>query len=248
MQVSDVMTSPVLSVPAETPLKEVARLFIERRISGVPVIDDAGRVLGVVSEGDFLVKERGPRGGSPGRRPIAWLFGDERAELEQAKINAATAGEAMSRPPLTVRTDCSLREAAGLMMDRGVNRLPVVDDDERLVGIVTRADLVAAFVRSDEELARVISEEVVRDTMWIDPRRVQVEVSEGVVRLTGSVDRRSTAQILGKLASQVDGVVRVADELRWELDDRGMEAAAERGEPEPTAASLTARERHRPTG
>lgn len=245
MQVREVMSSPVLSVRPETPLKEVARLFLEQRISGVPVVDEAQHVLGVVSEGDLLIKERGPQ--AVARRPLSWLLGDERAAEERAKVSAATAGEAMSHPAITVCADCSLREAAGLMIDRAVNRLPVVEDG-RLVGIVTRADLVGAFVRPDDELARVVSEEVVRDTMWIDPRRVAVSVAEGVVTLDGTVDRRSTARILANLVARVDGVVHVDDRLRWELDDTQLEPAPDRAEPETTAASLMAREHHRPTG
>ncbi len=243
------MTAPVVSVRPETPLKEVARLFLDRKISGVPVTDEAGKVLGIVSEADFLIKERGiPERQVGARRPLAWLFGDERSTREQAKVHAATAGEAMTKPVLTVCAECALREAAALMVDHQVNRLPVVDDD-RLVGIVTRADLVGAFIRPDEELATIISDEVIRDTMWVDPRRVSVEVSEGVVRLSGAVDRRSTAQILAKLVAQVDGVVNVeAADLRWELDDRNMVPATERGERETTAASLTRREPPRTTG
>ncbi len=248
MKVRDVMTTPVLSVKPETPLKEVARLLMDRRISGVPVADEDGKVLGIVSEADFLIKERGTTDRGSGRRPLAWLFGEERRELEQAKISATTAGESMTRPAISICADCSLREAAGLMVEKRVNRLPVVDDD-RLVGIVTRADLVGAFVRPDEELASIIADEVVRDTMWLEPGEVTVAVADGVVTLSGTVDRRSTARILAKLAAQVDGVVRVDDaELRWDLDDRDMHAAPERGVPETTAASLTAREHPRTTG
>ncbi len=248
MDVRDVMTAPVISVTPETPLKEVARLLMEHRISGVPVADQAGRVLGIVSEADFLIKERGATQRRGGRHALAWLLGEDRRDAEQAKISATTAGEAMTSPAVTICVECSLREAAGLMVEKRVNRLPVVDDD-RLVGIVTRADLVRAFVRPDDELAAVIADEVVRDTMWIEPGQVAVAVNEGVVALSGTVDRRSTAQILAKLAAQVDGVVRVeAGDLTWELDDRDMPAAPERDVSETTAASLRARERPRTTG
>lgn len=248
MKIRDVMTAPVLSVPPEMPLKEVARLLMERRISGVPVADETGTVLGVVSEADFLLKERGAPDRRARRHALAWLFGEERRDAEQAKISATTAGEAMTRPAVTICADCSLREAAGLMVEKRINRLPVVEDG-RLVGIVTRADLVGAFVRPDEELATVIADEVVRDTMWIEPGQVTVTVDEGVVSLSGTVDRRSTARILAKLAAQVDGVVRVnADALGWDLDDRDMQAAPERDVPETTAASLRAREHPRTTG
>ncbi len=249
MLVRDVMTAPVLSVTPTTPLKEVARLLVERRISGVPVADEAGKVVGIVSEADFLLRERGARPDRRGaRRPLNWLFGEEGGAAEQARISATTAGEAMTRPAISIAADCSLREAAGLMVEKRVNRLPVLDDD-RLVGIVTRSDLVGAFVRPDEELASMIADEVVRDTMWIEPGQVSVSVSEGVVHLSGTVDRRSTARILSKLAAQVDGVLRVeTDDLHWDLDDRNMAAAPERDVPETTAASLRARERPRTTG
>jgi CBS domain-containing protein len=248
MLVRDVMTAPVLSVTPATPLKEVARLLVDRRISGVPVADEAGKVLGIVSEADFLLKERGTPDRRGRRHALAWLFGDERRDVEQAKISATTAGEAMTQPAVTICADCTLREAAGLMVEKHINRLPVVDDG-RLVGIVTRADLVGAFVRPDDELASIVADEVARDTMWLEPGEVTVAVVEGVVTLGGRVDRRSTAQILAKLASQVDGVVRVeADDLHWDLDDRHMEAAPERGVPETKAASLRARERPRTTG
>jgi CBS domain-containing protein len=247
MKVRDVMTAPVFSVAPDAPLKEVARLLMERRISGVPVADEAGKVLGIVSEADFVIKERGaPR--PRGRHPLSWLFGDDRRDADAAKVSATTAGQAMTQPAVTISADSSLREAAALMVEKHVNRLPVVDDD-RLVGIVTRADMVGAFVRPDDELASVIADEVVRDTMWLEPGEVSVSVNEGVVALRGTVDRRSTAQILRKLAAQVDGVVRVDDDgLSWELDDRDMQAAPERGVPETTAASLRAREHPRTTG
>ncbi len=247
MKVRDVMTAPVFSATLETPLKEVARLLMEHRISGVPVSDEAGKVLGIVSEADFLIKERGTADRRD-RRPLAWLFGEVRRDVEQAKISATTAGEAMTRPAVTIGADSSLREAAGLMVEKRVNRLPVVEDD-RLVGIVTRADLVGAFVRPDDELATTIENEVVRDTLWLEPDQVSVRVSEGTVMLAGTVDRRSTARILAKLAAQVDGVLRVeADDLHWDLDDRNMAAAPERNVPETTAASLRSRERPRNTG
>ena len=247
MQVRDVMSAPVVSVRPEMPLKEVARLFIERRISGVPVIDDAGTVVGVVSEADFLVKERAPHQEQAHRGLIGFLAGDDEAAAARAKVEAATAGAAMSSPAVTICSDCSLREAAALMVDTRINRLPVVEDG-RLVGIVTRSDLVRAYLRSDEELARVIAEEVVRDTMWIEPESLGIEVHQGIVRLSGTVDRRSTARILARLIARVDGVVRVDDQLAWQLDDRHLEPGPPKETPESTAASLAAREHPRTPG
>ncbi|HUP31780.1 MAG TPA: CBS domain-containing protein, partial [Gaiellaceae bacterium] len=137
MRVRDIMSSPVVTVSADTPLREVAALLVERGISGMPVVDAERRVLGVVSEGDILVRERGA--GRARFDLLAWLSESEEAELE-AKLRARTAGETMTRPPVTIAADAPLAKAAAYIVDRGVNRLPVVDAERRLVGIVTRAD------------------------------------------------------------------------------------------------------------
>ena len=114
----------------------------------MPVVSDDGGLLGVVSEGDFLVKEQGAE--AIRHRPLARIFGESRtSRASLAKFEALTAGQAMTAPALTIASDRHISEAAALMTARGVNRLPVVDDG-RLVGIVTRADLVRAYVRSDD--------------------------------------------------------------------------------------------------
>ena len=128
MLVRDVMCAPVVSVRPEMPLKEVARLFIERRISGVPVVDAAGTVLGVISEADFLVKERARHQEQEHHGLMGFLGADDASVAAHAKVEAATAGAAMSSPAVTVCSDCSLREAAALMVDGQINRLPVVED------------------------------------------------------------------------------------------------------------------------
>jgi CBS domain-containing protein len=138
--VEQLMTAPVVTVPPNRSLKEVALLLVEHRISGVPVVED-GTVLGVVSEGDIVAKERGATTPAPDGL-LAWLFGND--EEITAKLAARTAADAMSSPTVTIESWRSAATAAALMTDRGVNRLPVVDRG-RLVGIVTRADLVRAF-------------------------------------------------------------------------------------------------------
>ena len=149
--VRDVMTRSVVSVPLVAPLKEVARALVEHRISGVPVVDVDGTVLGVVSEADFLVKEQGPD--EIHYRRLARLIGTPRTSRTQLeKLEAITAHEAMTSPAVTIGSGRPIREAAALMTSRRVNRLPVVDDGE-LVGIVSRGDLVRAYVRTDDELA-----------------------------------------------------------------------------------------------
>jgi CBS domain-containing protein len=193
-------------------------LLAERGISGVPVCDGDGEVVGVLSEADLLVKQGGPRHASGGL--FAWLV-DTASAPDLAKLRAHTAGEAMTSPALTIEAETSVAEAARTMVDQGVNRLPVVDDGV-LVGIVTRADLVRLFTRSDDEIAREIRENVAGRMLWIDPRRLEVEVERGEVILRGQVDTELEAELLEKRVPLVPGVVGVRSELTWPLDRRGQ--------------------------
>lgn len=242
MKIRDVMTLEVISVSPAMRLKDLARLLSERRISGVPVVDEGGAVVGVISEADLLVKQMGRP--LTRRTPLEWIFGEVHNPDELRRRAATTVRQAMSSPAITVDADRPLREAAAVMVERGINRLPVTDDG-RLVGIVTRADFVRAYLHRDEEILHAIRDNVIRRTMWLDPDDLQVEVREGLVRIAGTVDRRSTATILEKLMSVVDGVDGLESYLTWEFDDSAVEPAAE-SEPEPGAASLIARERPRP--
>ena len=238
MKVRDVMTTDVVTVTPTTPLREVARLLSERRVSGAPVVDEQGSCIGVISEGDLLFKEIGQ---PEPRTPLEWVFGSRDTAEAIRRRGARTAGEAMSAPPITIEPDMPLRVAAERMVNDGVNRLPVVENG-RLVGIVTRADLVRAYLRLDREIEHTVREDILRNTMWLDPDAFEVESKEGVVRIAGTVDRRSTARIITKLVGLVDGVASVRSELRWELDDLELEPSGPT-EREPGAASLTARER-----
>jgi CBS domain-containing protein len=237
MKVRDVMTVDVATVTPTTPLSEVARLLGERRISGAPVVEPGGRCIGIVSEGDLLAKEIGRP--AP-HSPLEWVFGMQEPPGLRRRREARTAGEAMTHPPITIAPDEPLRVAAERMVRDEVNRLPVVEGD-RLVGIVTRADLVRAYLRLDREIEDTVRDEILRHTMWLDPADFEVESREGLVRIGGRVDRRSTARIITKLVGLVDGVAGVDGRLSWQLDDLDLEPAD--GEREPGAASISARER-----
>ena len=217
VQVGQVMTRDVVSVTPETPLKDVATLLVERGISGLPVRDDDGAVVGVLSEADLLVKQGGPKRPSGG--VFAWLV-DSATAPDVAKLRAHTAGEAMTSPAITVEAGTPVAEAARTMVELGVNRLPVVDDGQ-LVGIVTRADLVRLFTRSDEEIAREIREDVAGRMLWIDDSRLEVEVERGEVRLRGQLDTEVEAELLERRIQLVPGVVGVRSELTWALDRKG---------------------------
>jgi CBS-domain-containing membrane protein len=218
VKVEDVMTRDVVAVRPETSLKEVAGVLAMRKISGLPVVAADGEVVGVVSEADVLFKERGP---SRRKGVLAWLL-DPFGREGQLKLEARTAAEAMTRPAKTIAPWRPLAAAAAAMLEQRVNRLPVVDSNRRLVGIVTRADLVRAFARRDGEIEREIREDVLRRTLWLrSPEAVTVKVVGGSVRLTGLVDTRTDAELVRVLVANVTGVVDVDSSLSWHEDDRG---------------------------
>ena len=217
MKVHEIMSPDVLTTGPETPLRDVAAILIDNRISGLPVCDAERHVMGVISEADILYKEHDPLAGRLGG-PLAWIVDGSTADDVVAKAHAKTAREAMSAPAITVRPYTSVAAAARLMTERHVNRLPVVQRD-RLVGIVTRADLVRAFARPDEEIRRELREDLLEGTLWLDRGTVDVDVVRGNVQLAGNLSKRSDAVLLEGLAAKVPGVVAVDSRLTWDVDD-----------------------------
>jgi CBS domain-containing protein len=208
------MTRDVQAFTPETTLREAAATLVAKQISGAPVCGADGRVLGVLSESDILFKEHGAdaeRG-----RVLAWLSEAVAGDL-LAKQSARTAAEAMTSPAITVEPAATVASAARTMTDRGVNRLPVVEDG-RLVGILTRTDLVRAFSRPDDEIRAELLD-VVQRQLWIPLEYVSVEVNDGEVVVSGEVDSRTEAELIPAFASRVPGVVAVRSELGWRDDD-----------------------------
>jgi CBS domain-containing protein len=207
MRVREVMTESVFTVTPDTPLKAVATRMLEYGISGMPVVEGV-RVLGVVSETDILFKERV----APDRKGLVdWLvhYGED---PPLAKLDARTAGEAMTAPAVTIKPGRSVADAAALLLDLGIDRLPVVDGDE-LIGIVTRSDLVRAFTRGDAEIERDIRQNGALHRLWIDPDEVQVTVEDGIVVLSGTVETPDQAESLVAFAESTPGVVSVESRL-----------------------------------
>lgn len=224
LKVRDVMARSVIKAHTTMPLRDVAGLLVDNRISGVPVVDDEGSVVGVVSEADLLIKEQGPE--AIRHRRLARFLGEStesRAQL--AKLAAVTASEAMTAPAVTIGPDRPISEAAATMTARNMNWLPVVDGG-RLVGIVTRANLVRAYVRSDDELAMTIREEVLLHILWLDPRLFTVAVTDGVASISGRVQRRSTAEMIAPTVSMVPGIIDVRADVTWAVDDSRFEPSA----------------------
>ncbi|MCX4616700.1 MULTISPECIES: CBS domain-containing protein [Streptomyces] len=218
-KVGSVMATEVVTARYGTPFKEVARLLTEHRISGLPVIDEDDKVLGVISETDLMVRQAGVP--DPYETPRRFRFtGPTRgARRQAAKGHARTAGQLMSVPPVTVHADETIAEAARTMARSRVERLPVVDDEDRVVGIVTRRDLIQVFLQPDDVIRREVIDEVLVRTLWLSPSTVEVAVYEGVVTLTGHVERRSEAEIAASMTDRIDGVVAVVDRLTYRLDD-----------------------------
>ncbi len=201
MQVRNLMTSPAVSVHLDTTLRELAKVLSEHRISGVPVVDDNGAVLGVVSESDIIEKERGP---DEPRGRFARL-------LRRRSPPAATAtsvGEAMSRPPVVVEPAASIYRAAWLMSFHDVNRLPVVTRG-KLVGLIARADLVRHFARSDDEVASDVRAELELLTLT----DLQASVDNGHVVVRGEVESEKDLDCLPRVLAKVPGVLSVESDV-----------------------------------
>ncbi|MFF9119957.1 CBS domain-containing protein [Streptomyces massasporeus] len=218
-KVGALMTSDVVRAEYGTPFKEVARLLAEHRISGLPVVDDDEKVLGVISETDLLTRQAGAPGPPEPHRRFhrpGWTPG---SRALRAKARARTAGQLMSSPAITVHSDATVAEAARVMARHRVERLPVVDDEERLVGIVTRRDLLQVFLRPDPEIRSSVRNDVLVRALCLTPYSVDVDVHEGVVTLTGQLERRSECATAVEMCRQTDGVVAVVDHLTHRFDD-----------------------------
>lgn len=219
--VREVMTADVACASQDTPFKEAAELMAERHVSALPVLDAEGRVIGVVSESDLLRKQeyqddpRAPR--------LGWRW---RREL-RPKATADTVGGAMSSPPVTISPETGVVEAARVIDRNHVKRLPVTGPDGRLVGIVSRADLLRVFLRSDAEIAAQVRGEVFGETLRTNLSLVRVDVSEGVVTLGGEVEKKSMVDLAVRLTRAVDGVVDVVNRLEFAIDDTPLPKSAD---------------------
>ena len=201
-RVQDIMTTSVVTVDRITPYKEIARLLARHRISGMPVLTMGRHVAGVVSEGDLLAARVRNTGGR--RR---WFTG--RKEQHQALV----ASQLMTSPAITIHPDAALATAAGLMSTHHLRRLPVVDPDGKLLGIVSRRDLLSVFLRPDAEIAHQIRE-ILTEVLPGGPTGVEVAVHNGVVTLTGAPELAAESdlvQVAVRLIRDVDGVVDVFD-------------------------------------
>jgi CBS-domain-containing membrane protein len=210
--VRDVMTRDVITVGLTATYKTVTELLAVWEISAVPVLDDAGRVVGMASEADLMPKVEYEDGAEPA--PLL-----DRHRKARGKAAGATAADVMTSPAVTIGPDASVVEAARLMDRARVKRLPVVDADGELVGIVSRRDLLSVFLRLDEAIRGEVVDDVFRRVLFVEPPQVSVEVHDGVVTLAGELEQKGLVEIAERLCRAVDGVVDVVNRLRYRVDD-----------------------------
>jgi len=204
----------VISVRKDTSFKEIAGLLAGHRISAVPVLDEDSHVIGIVSEADLLAKESGME---PRQTPL--IIGRKDRLASRARSTATVAGELMTAPAVTIGVNEDVVHAARLMESRHVKRLPVTDEDGRLVGMVSRRDILRLFTKPDPDIREEIAADVILGALWIDPADLEIAVVEGVVHLHGQVETRSLAGLVGAVVRRSDGVVGVVNQLTWARDD-----------------------------
>jgi CBS-domain-containing membrane protein len=199
MQVVDLMTTDVITVSPQTGIRDAARLMFRNRVSGLPVVTLGGTLTGIITEADFLRLEvERQEGGTD--------FGED-------------VGAVMSAGVVTTGPDTSIYEAAKIMTFQEIKRLPVVDEEQHLLGIISRADIVSIFTRPDDIIEDEIREDLIRRVLFVDPDQLDVKVSNGVVTFVGAIGTRNEARLLEELTSRLDGVLRVESRLEWRHDD-----------------------------
>jgi CBS domain-containing protein len=208
--VRDVMSTHVIAVRQTAPYKEMAAMLHQQRVSAFPVIDGDNKVIGVVSESDLLTKEA-----LQGTVPRTLLSREERVRKQ---VNAVTAADLMTRPPVTIGPDEPVTSAARLMFDQRVKRLPVISDDGTLIGIVTRSDVLSVYNRPDPEIQRQVTQDLAESTLLRDPAEFAgftVTVKDGIVTIAGAPETTQAGLDIIDAVRRMEGVVAVRDRLRY---------------------------------
>ena len=210
--VQEIMTTRVIWVSKDATFREMAVALREHRVSAFPVVDDDHKVIGVVSEADMLAKEA--LGDEPG--VLAGIL----HRRDQAKARGVTAGDLMTAAVVAVRPEDTVEHAARLMYDRRVKRLPVTDADGHLVGIISRADVLSVFDRTDEAIRKEITDEVLLGEFMTDPLIFSVTVKDGIVTLAGRPETSETGHEIVRRVRHLQGVVAVRDRLDYPPPER----------------------------
>jgi CBS domain-containing protein len=206
--VRDIMTARVIAVREDATFREMAAMLRSSRVSAFPVIDRAGRVAGVVSEADLLAK-------AAGHDESQGFLDSVLHHREHEKAAGVTAGELMTSPAVTIGPDEPAQEAARRMASRRVKPLPVVSGTGHLVGIVSRADVLAVFDRTDDDIRREVTDTVILGSFLVDPRSLSITVHDGIVTSAGEPEADEVGHLMVTAVRHVEGVVAVRDRLRY---------------------------------
>lgn len=213
-KVRDVMTTRVVAVRGNATFKDLATLLTEYRVSAFPVLDNDGKVIGVVSEADMLSKEALVAAMGVQAARLGRIAGSPHHD-EFAKAAAVTAADLMTKPPVVVTPDEPVASAARLMYHGRVKRLPVVGEKGQLVGIVSRADVLSVYSRPDSEIQQEITKNVIQNEFFADPDQFAVSVKDGIVTLEGYPETAAAGRDIVAEAWHVEGVVSVRDRLTY---------------------------------
>jgi CBS domain-containing protein len=208
--VKDVMSTHVFAVRQSASYKQMAGMLRAQRVSAFPVIDEDNKVIGVVSEADLLTKEA--LEGTVPRTPLS------RQERVRRQVNALTAGDLMTKPPVTIGPGELVTRAARLMFDRGIKRLPVISDDGTLIGIVTRADVLSVYSRPDAELQHQVTQDLIGGSFQRDSDGFHVTVKDGIVTVEGTPETTMVGLDIIDAVRRMEGVVAVRDRLSYPQD------------------------------
>jgi len=210
MRVLDIMTMDVLTTTPSASLKDAARTMVKAGVSGLPVMGEAGNLVGIITEADFLEREAD----RSQRRLLNAMLKEG-----DTVVDAETVGEVMTRNPVVIFPEASVTEAARVMAHNHVKRLPVVGADGTLVGIISRADVVAVFTRPDDVIEDEIREDIVRRVLLLEADSVEVTVKDGIVFVSGTVPTATDSRLLEELIRRIDGVVKLESNITFEVSD-----------------------------
>jgi CBS-domain-containing membrane protein len=209
--VKDVMSTHVIAVRQRAGYKEMAAMLRDQRVSAFPVIDDDNKVIGVVSETDLLAKEA-LEGTVP--RTLQSLT----RQRVRSQVNGLTAADLMTKPAVTIGPDKPVTDAARLMFNRRVKRLPVISDDGTLIGIVTRSDVLSVYSRPDAQVQHQVIQDLILGTFLCDPDQFTVTVKDGIVTIEGTPETSRVGQDIVDAIRHMEGVVAVRDRLSYPMD------------------------------
>jgi CBS-domain-containing membrane protein len=212
MKLQNLMTTDVLTIGPDASLKEAARRMIEAGVSGLPVTDDDANLVGIITEADFVKTEADRR--KKRRAGLLRLLTDRSEDWSEERL----VRDVMTEDVLTLEAGTDHAEAARLMKSARIKRIPVVEEG-RLVGLVSRTDMLKAFARTDQEILDEIENHVMREILWVDPRKVTAGCTDGNVKLSGQLETKTDASLLVELTKRLDGVVSVSDHLSFEVDN-----------------------------